>query len=57
VFVVRKAHQQYLLKRLKRVDASNPGRVRPRINPTPRRSADGAAIGDLDGEPPRPALK
>ena len=57
MFVVRKVHRQYLLKRLKRVDASNPGRIRPRINPTPRKSADGAAIGDLDGEPPRPALK
>jgi hypothetical protein len=57
VFVVRKAHQQNLLKRLKRIDASNPARVRPRTNPTPRKSADGAAIGDLDGEPPRPAPK
>ena len=57
MFVVRKVYQQYLLKRLKRIDASNLARVRPRTNPTPRKSADGAAIGDLDGEPPRPALK
>ena len=54
--LVQKAYQQYALKRLKRTDASSLARVRPRTKPTPRGSADGAAVGDLDGEPPRPAL-